>query len=867
MISRFVRRAQWISRPRPLSGVFPLRGEQRPDLSEDRNAFWYFRKTFDLASAPREALAHASADGRYHLYVNGAFVGRGPARCDPAFQYFDTRDIAAHLRPGRNVVALLLHSYGRDMSWYQLPSRFHLAAFGCGSVFFQCDVVLADGSQVQVDSDDSWRYRKEEAWQQDTLPGAVGFMEVFDAGKALREWASPELDHGGWEQAVVLTVPPLNLASPVRPFPVMVPRAIPFLSEEERLPAAVATLGEVEPVKDAPDIFEQVSGEALLEPMARRIEGAEALPGASGPATIAPGEGRDAVIVLDFGDVVTGYPRLDVSAPAGTVLDIAYAERLKDGRPEPPPRTPIWSPTVHRYIAREGRQRWEKFEWAGFRYLQITVRNPRGPVTIHRVALNETLYPVEERGSFECSDPMLNRIWRAGAHTLRLCMHDGFEDCPSREQRQWIGDAYVESLTNYVAFGDTALVAQMLRQVAQSQRPDGMTQMATPSDFAAAGLLTIPDWCLCWILSLGKYVEYTGDLDMAAELLPSVLRALDWFDRLVDEHGLLNNVPEWNFVDWAEVDRRGEGTVYNALYYHTLRVVEDLARRLGLAAIAERCATRAQSIREAVNARLWSEERGAYVDACIDGEQSRRLSQQANAVCIAYDIAPPERWERIFATILDESRLALTSIGMMSAPYQVDFDEERHVVLAQPFFMHHVHRALARAGRYDDLIWNIRQRWGAMIEAGATSIWEVWHPMASQCHAWSTTPTFDLSTEVLGVVPLEPGFARVRIAPQPAGLDWARGVFPTMKGDIRLAWEKREEEFKLSAAIPEGSTAEITLPSRPGGWRALRVGDVADVLSDSAAQAGAGVSHVMRGEETITLVVEGPRELELEAKA
>jgi hypothetical protein len=445
-------------------------------------------------------------------------------------------------------------------------------------------------------------------------------------------------------------------------------------------------------------------------------------------------------------------------------------------------------------------------------------------------------------------------------------MHDGYEDCPSREQRQWIGDAYVESLTNYVAFGDTALVAQMLRQVTQSQRPDGMTQMATPSDFAAQGVLTIPDWCLCWIMALGRYVEYTGDLEMAAELLPSVLRALNWFDRFIDEHDLLNRVPEWNFVDWAEVDRRGEGTVYNALYYHALRVVEDLARRLDLAPIAEGCAQRAERLRDAINARLWSEERGAYVDACVDGEQSRRLSQQANAACIAYGIAPKERWGRIFATILDESRLVMTATGMFPVSHKAEFDEERHVVLAQPFFMHHVHRALVRAGRYEDLLRNIRRRWGAMLEAGATTIWELWQPLASQCHAWATTPTFDLSTEVLGVAPLEPGFSRLRIAPQPVDLEWARGVFPTVRGDVAVAWQKSSDGFRLSTTIPDDSTAEIILPPRPGGWRAVRVGKAGDVLADAAAQARAGVSSVVRGEETFTLVVQGPRAVEIEAR-
>ena len=122
--------------------------------------------------------------------------------------------------------------------------------------------------------------------------------------------------------------------------------------------------------------------------------------------TVAASSSRDAAIVLDFGETVTGYPRLDIEAAAGTVIDIAYGERLRDGKPELPIRGPITSSTVHRYIAREGRQQWEKFEWAGFRYLQVTVRKQSGPVILHKVWLNETGYPVEERGSFECSDSL-----------------------------------------------------------------------------------------------------------------------------------------------------------------------------------------------------------------------------------------------------------------------------------------------------------------------------------------------------------------------------------------------------------------------------------------------------------------------------
>jgi alpha-L-rhamnosidase len=795
---------------------------KRPALSSQRNGFYYLRKTFDLSSPPSEALARISADGRYRLYVNGVYAGRGPARCDPAFQSYDERDIAPHLRAGRNVIAVLLHSYGRDMSWYQLPPAVHLAAFGCASVFFQADLALIDETLLQIDSDGLWRWLKAGAWRQDTKVGSVGFEEVFDAREAPQGWTSPEFDDSGWQPVRVLEAPSLNLATPMRPFPHMVPRAIPDLFERELLPGALLFAGEVEG-QESGSPTEQATGESLVESGAERIENAKALL-SGGEAKIGPGK-RDFSLVFDFEDTVAGYPRLEITAPAGAVIDVAYSERLRGLRPEPPPPGPVTSPHAHRYVTREGRQTWEKFEWAGFRYLQLTVRRQTGPVTLHRVTLNETGYPVEERGSFECSDELLNRIWRAGAKTVRRCMHDGYEDCPSREQRQWLGDLYTESLTNYAAFGDTRLVAQALRVAAQTQRSDGMVPMATPGDLAARHGLAIPDWGLYWVLSLGRYVEYTGDLVPAVEVFPAVLRLLDWFGRFVDGDGLLNGLPEWNFIDWAGVDRRGECTAMNALYQRALRVAADLARRLEMPRVADGLAKRAESIASAINAHLWDEHAGVYVDSRLDGQRSHRISQQSNAAVIAYGVAPGERWDSIFATILDDSRLVLTPTGMigLAAETAVPFDEERDVVVAQPFFSHHLHRALARAGRYGDLLHNIRSRWGEMLAGGVTTIWEVWHPNVSKCHGWSTTPTFDLSTEALGVVPLEPGFTRFRVAPHPVDLEWAKGVFPTVRGDIPVSWRRTQDTFELDVEAPPETTVEIILPQRPGGWRKVEV--------------------------------------------
>jgi len=113
-----------------------------------------------------------------------------------------------------------------------------------------------------------------------------------------------------------------------------------------------------------------------------------------------------------------------------------------------------------------------------------------------------------------------------------------------------------------------------------------------------------------------------------------------------------------------------------------------------------------------------------------------------------------------------------------------------------------------------------------MVESGEYTFWERWQLglITSKCHAWASTPSYDLSTEVLGVAPLTPSFRRFRVAPHPADLEWARGVFPSPLKDITVAWEWVEDRFELSIEVPEGTEAEILLPEREGkSWREVEV--------------------------------------------
>jgi alpha-L-rhamnosidase len=799
-----------------------------------RNVFTYFRKTVDLPASVTTAQVRISADSRYKLYVNGHYVGRGPARCTPVWQYYDTYGIAPLLQKGQNTISVLHYFYGEDTCSYML---------GRPGLMFQCDLQLSNGDTMSVETDDTWKYVRSPSYAQDTprKSGALGFVEIYDSRQEVFRWTHPGFDDSSWRNATIISKESASSdmprVIPQFPWENLVPRDIPMLLEKEISPARVITIGEVRNlIHTVPTSLAEQMRQELPGPLANcDVQSADSLLAVGGGKAVvrttgtssSETEGHSAVLVFDFGREITGYPRIELDGVEGGMVDVGVSESLSDGRVTPT-RNGLH---CNRYVMTGGPQGWEAFEWDGFRYLQLTVRNCPQPVTLRKVAVNFTSYPVGQRGTFESSDTTLNKIWETCRYTLELCMHDAYEDCPNREQRQWIGDAYVESKVNYAVFGDTRLSSKLVRQIAQSQLPDGITRMFYPGDSESGTLayIYIRDFVLHWISTVWEYYRFTGDAGLLRELYPNVKSAVNWFAVRIGPNGLLADVPPWIFYDWAPLDKRDESTILNALFYNVLREAAQMAAIVGESADRLRFNKLADQIKLAMNERVWDEQRGVYVDANLGGSnRSRRVSQQSNSVCLLYDIAPSEVRSRIIAYVFSQDRVRpwqgpsmpaiITSpIHPLTASVQ-DFDEERDVVQAQPFFMHWVNAALAHAGEHDILLALIRQNWGAMINGGATTIWETWSSDASECHGWSTTPAYDLMSFVLGVRGLTPGFGEFAVEPHPGDLEWARGNFPSVRGDISISWRNSSNEFQIEGSVPEGCSASVLIPLREKRW-------------------------------------------------
>jgi hypothetical protein len=56
-------------------------------------------------------------------------------------------------------------------------------------------------------------------------------------------------------------------------------------------------------------------------------------------------------------------------------------------------------------------------------------------------------------------------------------------------------------------------------------------------------------------------------------------------------------------------------------------------------------------------------------------------------------------------------------------------------------------------------------------------------------------------------------------------LDWARGVVPTPHGDLKASWERTDTGLALTAKLPDGVEADVTLDRDPERPQTLVVND------------------------------------------
>ena len=473
-----------------------------------------FRRTFEVADAKTARLeVHVSGDSRYLFFCNGELVGRGPAKGDVNHHFYESLDLTPRLRPGRNVLAALVLDMSRVAHRpTQLGAPCSVMTYAGG---FVLDGVVwgageggAGAAAEDVSTDASWKVAVDTAHrfqnEATTFEGYQGYFEHRVSRLIPSGWTAVEFDDARWPAATVLYKAELlvNRRDPTSPYG-LVPRMIPAL--EERALGAPFKAVFLPGGRDAPVDWSKL------------VEGGTAL-------TVPPHTSVE--LIVDVGELTTGFPQVVTTGGAGSTVLLTYAEALRLpwgtpgakllGRQQPlanlashfADESTGW--TFDRRGKISGwRDRWEPagnagatpagtgeiFEplhWRAFRYIGIAVTTGDEPLEIRALGYRFTAYPYHVAAEFACSDVRLERIWRAALRTMRLCSHETFEDCPYYEQMQYAGDTMITSKLAMLTTGDCRLTKQALYHFDWSRLSDGLTQSRFPSRLVQI----IPSWSL-----------------------------------------------------------------------------------------------------------------------------------------------------------------------------------------------------------------------------------------------------------------------------------------------------------------------------------------------------------------------------------
>lgn len=702
----------------------------------------HFRHTFSLERKPVRARLYVSAFGLVEPWLNGRLVTED--RFTPGWPDYRHRLFYV----AYDVTSLVNegeNAWGFILGdgWYS-GTMLPLHQYGPEALLSAfIDVTDADGRTTTFTTGKDWR------WSEDgpITMNSIYHGESYDARRERGAWSMPAGSDWNWREVTV---------------------------------------------RPARRVYQTYT--ARLSPPVRRIERLQPVD----VKEVGPG-----VFQYDLGQNLVGWARLKVRARAGQEIKLRFAEMLDaDGR--------IYTANLRaaqataRYTARgEDVEEWEpRFTYFGFRYVELSGVDQPLPDAVEGVVVHTDL---PRTGTFECSDPWLNKLYHNTLWGQKGNFLEIPTDCPQRDERLgWTGDAQIFAPTALYNLDAGRFYRQWLFAVRDSFRdgPDGGFADTAPNTghgFGSAG------WAEAGVIVPWVTWLHTGDRRVLAESMPSIQHALELMDNQSPD-GIRRSPPAWG--DWLAPGF----ALFKAPPSYELIATAYLAHAAELGArIAElvdrpELAARNRALRDKVTAAFQRE----YVagDGRIAGDV-----QTSYLLALAFDLVPVGLREKVAGHLIrtfaeKDNHLAT---GFLGTP------------LITPM--------LTAIGR-TDLAYTVLQQktypgWLFSVKNGATTIWERWDSWTPEQgfnkdgmnsfnhYAYGSVVGWFYDT-IAGLQPLPeaPGWKRFRIAPMPGGgLTSAAATLRTPHGLAASSWNIESGSMHLSVRIPPNTQAEVVLPT------------------------------------------------------
>ena len=700
------------------------------------------RKSFDIRGEEIvRASLYISAAGYYDAKINGAKVGDDWLA--PGFTQYDKRnlymtyDVTEMLHAGRNVISATLgngfyNEYTGMTVWqYESAPWRNRPRMIC-----ELHIEYANGEKDVILSDNSWK-----TTTGPTLGNVIYAGDVYDARLEVERWDDASFDDSAYAAALEVDAPSQRLVSQSMP---------PIRATESCKPVKVNKLSDRE-------------------------------------------------YVFSFAENMAGVCTLKVKGEAGTRIAMEHGELLRqDGTVEManiaiyahPVGDAVFQTDV--YTLKGGDEVEEftpRFHYNGFQY--VTVRADR-PVELNEESLTAHFLhtDVKSIGSFECSNEMWNKLYRAVRRSYLSNLYGIPTDCPQREKNGWTADAHISidiALTNFDAI---LAYEKWIDDIVDNQRPDGSISGVIPGTAWGFADWIGPVWDAAMFIIPDALYNYYGDDRAIRKIYNSCARYLEYLKGRENEEGVV----AYGLSDWCfwQTQTPNDYTAA-AYYYYDNKLMARFARILGKTADAERYAKKTKELQKYINDKFLDEKTGVY--------SIGKITAQALPLALGF---APKGVEAKVAARLNEA--------VVESGYVCDFG-----LLGSKYTL----RALVEYG-YVDTAYRLATQtkcpsWGNWIEKGFTTPLETWairenfrdssanHVFFGDIVAW-------MHSHIAGIRydSANPGFKHFEIRPAfPEGLEWAKADYHSVSGYIATSWRRLGNKVVMQVLVPLNTTATL----------------------------------------------------------
>ncbi|WP_430427138.1 alpha-L-rhamnosidase [Maribacter litoralis] len=721
----------------------------------------YFRNEIDVTKEIESAKAYICGLGYYELYLNGSKVGDhvldpAPSNYDKQAYYVDY-DLTDILEPGTNALGIILGNgfYGQNISWKNDPESEKDLSYGQPSVKLLIKVTYTDGQEAEFYTDDTWK----------ESTGPIVFNNIYggdtyDARHEITGWNTVGFNDQDWSNPKIAT-PELRTIS------------------AQQIPA-IKKLKELEPK----EVF----------------------------------KGADGEWIVDFGQNIAGWVKLNVQEKEGQLVQVITTEALlTDGSDIFKGSTGGGAngmPQVYEYICKGNEpESWEpKFSYHGFRYAKVKGVSSKPNADMIKAVLVAT--DINETGSFTSSDELFNKMHSISKWTIVDNLHGIPEDCPHREKCGWLGDshAFAEyALYNYDMHDFYSKymedIRTQMRPTKGHNNPDIKFQVPT---MIAPGKRTSTyakiDWGVATMYLPWYSYRYYGDETIVKEYYKEMKELTNFYLSFKDENGIMQDgMGDWCPPLW---DRRLNPSAMetdpiisaNAYFYDVLGIMGTFAKMNDDAAFEAQMKEEKDSLKNAFNK--------AYLKNIPNTEHKWYQSQTATVQALQFGMVPENDIQKVvngLAYNITEVKGGHHATGIHGNRYiytvltKYGKEDLAYDILTTPEFPSQTY--VMNSGF---TTWPERQFEWEKMEGPTNSLN---HPMHSGFAAYFY--------ESLGGIKSskdKPGYKEFIVDPKfPKQVSHTEVSVPTPYGAIDSKWSLENGKFDMELSVPFNTTALLPL--------------------------------------------------------